>query len=106
MENTANLGLFAVHKVFSEYAERKSYLENDEKRALTNFVGYYPPPPHFQWESSMVNLAAQNQGFPLQIFRISGNFSEKNTTILLLSLNCHGLWWVGCQKIRQTLLCV
>ncbi len=22
MENTANLGLFAVHKVFSEYAER------------------------------------------------------------------------------------
>jgi hypothetical protein len=49
----------------------------------------------------MVYLAAQNQGFPLQIFRISENFREKNTTILLLSLNYHGLWWVGCQKIAK-----
>ena len=43
------------------------------KLAVTNFVGYFPP-PNFQWESSMVYLSAQNQGFPLQIFRISDKF--------------------------------
>jgi len=32
MENTTNVGLFAVHKIVSEYAERTyAYMENTQK---------------------------------------------------------------------------
>jgi hypothetical protein len=58
----------------------KSFLGNPtlkmmKKTRSNQFCRLFPPPPpHYQWESSMVYLSPQNQGFPSQIFSISDNF--------------------------------
>jgi hypothetical protein len=51
-------------------------------------------------------LISTKPRIPFTDFQDFRQIQVENTNIQLLSLKFHGLWWVGCQKIRQTLLCV
>ena len=51
-------------------------------------------------------LISTKPRIPFTDFQNFRSNQVENTSILLFSLSFHGLWWVGCQKIRQTLLSV
>ena len=44
MENTANLGLFAAHKIISEDNESAAYSENTQKESM-RLLAYSPSTP-------------------------------------------------------------